>query len=336
MEKQTCMFTLNKIMFIFVIAWVFYGLFSIRDFLILLILSLVIAVLMDKPITLLSQKHIHRPFVAFFLYLFILVVFFGSFAIFLPVVIQEVGKLSGSYPEIFHSFNFLNHFSSFKDAKEFLVTFDKNSLRSFFDLFIGMFGGLANFIITIVIAFYFNMKPHAIEKIIELVTPGKYESFTLTHWRSFRRKVESWFHGQLILAFLVFFLTLIGLSILGIPYTFLLSVLAGIFGLIPYGILFAILPALILSFNMGGLRISIFVILLYGVIQQITDYFIQPLISKKMTGVPPVAVIISAIASTKLFGIVGLILAVPIALFVMELFSAWEERDKSLKKHISK
>lgn len=336
MEKRICLFSVKNIILSLVIVWAFYGLFSIRDFLVLLMLSFVIAVLMDAPINALSRKHIPRPFVAFFLYLFILSLFFGSFVLFLPVVIQEVGKLSTSYPEIFNSLRFLNHFSSFQNAKDFLVSFDRESLRSLFDVFIGMFGGLANLVITIVIAFYLNMKSHAMEKVIEFITPGKYESFILAHWRSFRHKMESWFHGQLILALLVFFFTLLGLSILGVPYAFLLSVLAGLFGLIPYGILFAILPALILAFNMGGLKLALFVIVLYVVIQQITDYLIQPLISKRMTGVPPVAVIISAVASTKLFGIVGLILAVPIALFVMELFTAWEERDKSLKKGLSR
>ncbi len=332
MEKRVCLFSTKNIVLSLIVVWAFYGLFSIRDFLVLLMLALVIAVLMDAPINAFSRKHIPRPFVAFFLYLLVFSLFFGSFILFLPVVIQEVGKLSTFYPEFFSSLQFFKHFSSFQNAKAFFTTFDRESLRSLFDIFAGMFGGLANLIITIVVAFYLNMKSHAIERVIEFVTPGKYESFILTHWRSFRHKMEAWFHGQLILAFLVFFLTLIGLSILKVPYAFLLSVLAGIFGLIPYGILFAILPALILAFNTGGLKLSFLVIALYVVTQQITDYLIQPLLSKRMTGIPPVAVIISAVASTKLFGIVGLILAVPIALFVMELFAAWEERDKALKK----
>ena len=323
-------------MLVFIIAWAFYGLFLLRDFLTLLMLSVTISILMDAPISHLSKKKVLRPIVTFFLYLIVFSLFFGSFALFLPIIVKEVGKISNLYPDLFHSFQFIKHFSSFENAKNFLFTFDKNSLQSFFEIFVSMFGGLTNFIIVIIIAFYLNMKQHAIEQMIEYVTPGKYESFIISHWTSFRKKVESWFHGQLLLSFLVFLFTLLGLSILRIPYAFLLSLLAGIFGLIPYGILFAVIPALILSFNAGGIKMLVIVSLLYAFTQQLVDYIIQPFISKRMTGIPPVAVIISAIASTKLFGIVGLILAIPIALFVMELFSAWEERDKSLKKYTSK
>jgi len=146
-----------------------------------------------------------------------------------------------------------------------------------------------------------------------------------------QRKVGSWFRGQLLISLILIAVTYIGLSIMGLPYAFLLSLLAGLFGLVPYGIFLAILPTIGIAFIHGGGWMALYVIVFYFVLQQILDLFLQPLIVKKLTGIPSVLVILSITIGAKLFGIYGLFLAIPIALFVLEVIAESEKHKSSLR-----
>ena len=126
-------------------------------------------------------------------------------------------------------------------------------------------------------------------------------------------------------------LTYAGLALFGVPYAFILALLAGVFGLVPYGVFLALLPAVVLAAAEGGIWMGIAIVGFYFVLQQILDLVLAPLIVKKLTGVPSLVVIISVFIGAKLFGIYGLVLAIPIALFVMELV-AESEKYKSKQR----
>jgi len=334
-SKKVCMFSMRNIAGIFILAWTFYGLFSIRDFFIVLMLAVTISIFIEDFVVFFEKRKIPRPISAIFLYVLVFALFFGSFAIIVPILFRELGNLYQTYPQIFQSFPSLKHITNLfqsGDTQILMKSIDKENLQKLFEIFNGFFGGVVNLIIVFVLSFYISITKHGIDRFISLVSSRERKEEVLKFWHILRRKIEAWFRGQLILAFLVFILTLIGLSTLGVPYTFLLSFLAGVLGLIPYGIILALLPALTLSFNYGGIRLLILVLILYIFVQQIVDYVIQPLISKRMTGVPPVAVIISVIVSTKLFGFIGLILAVPIAIVVVELITFYSKSQGESEK----
>jgi len=127
-------------------------------------------------------------------------------------------------------------------------------------------------------------------------------------------------------------LTYAGLALFGVPYAFILALLAGVFGLVPYGIFLALIPAALLAAGSGGVWLGVGVIAFYFILQQILDLALSPLIVNKLTGVPSLVVIISVFIGAKLFGIYGLVLAIPIALFVMEIVAESEKFKSSQRE----
>jgi len=71
---------------------------------------------------------------------------------------------------------------------------------------------------------------------------------------------------------------------------------------------------------------------LYLIIQQFENQLIYPLVVTKIVGVPPILVILALLAGATLFGFVGFLLAVPMAVVLVELFNDLEKEKMALNK----
>ncbi len=325
MEKQVKIIRWDtlSIVSLFGIAWFFYGLWSLRGFLTLFALALFLSVFIEDFILSFERHHIPRYIAVPLIYFIAFLLFAGSLLLFVPIINEELGKLIQLYPALGSVFHTVKEVSLQVGGTS---SFSKETIQKAFQVFTNIFGGVVNFGIVFVMSFYLSIHKNSVERVLRILTPHQYEHRVLKLWNSIKRKVSAWFKGQMILSLIVFIMSYIGLLLLNVPYALLLSLLAGIFGLVPYGIVLATIPALILSFSAGGIRLMGITLVFYILVQQIVDYLIQPLLSKHLTGVPSVMVVVSVIASTKLFGITGLILAIPIAITVLEILRTLEER----------
>jgi len=327
MEKQvkTIRWDILNIIAFFGIAWMFYGLWSIRSFLVLFALALFLSVFIEDFILFFEQHHVPRYLAVPIIYLIAFLLFAGSLFLFIPIIDEELGKLIQLYPSLGSVFHSVKEFSLQLGS---FSSLSRETLQQAFEVFADIFGGVVNFGIVFVMSFYLSIHKNSVDRVLRILTPRQYEDRVLKLWHSIKRKVSAWFKGQMILSLVVFVISYIGLLLMNVPYALLLSLLAGIFGLVPYGIVLATIPALILSFNSGGFRLMLMTLVFYILVLQFVDYFIQPLLSKRLTGVPSVMVVVSVIASTKLFGVTGLILAIPIAISILEILKAVEEGKK--------
>src|SRR6185436_5872122 len=99
----------------------------------------------------------------------------------------------------------------------------------------------------------------------------------------------------LLLGALVGVLIYIGLAILGVQYALLIAILAAICELIPFGLVLAAIPAVSFSYVNGGITLALMVAGYYVVVQQFESYVIQPLVVKKIIGIPPLIVLMSVL-----------------------------------------
>ena len=241
----------------------------------------------------------------------------------IPVLIRELGSLQGLYPEIT---TYIENAKLLQGIAQQDISVSRlfeseggNVAQNLFRNISGLVGGLVNFVILFVVSFYLSVQEGGIERFIRILVPLKHEDYAIDLWRRTRTKIGSWFNGQLLLALILTILTYLGLTIVGAPYALLLAMLAGVFGMIPYGIVLALLPAVAISFVNGGWQLALIVFAMYWVIQQITDYVLQPMILKKLTGLPTLVVILSVIIAANLAGIMGVLIAVPVAVFILEM-----------------
>jgi predicted PurR-regulated permease PerM len=161
---------------------------------------------------------------------------------------------------------------------------------------------------------------------LRIILPIEFEEYAVDLWGRSRRKIALWMKGQMLLAILIAILTYLVLSLLGIQYALLLALIAGAMELVPYGVLIAVIPAISFSFLSGGVSSALMVAGAYLIIHQFEAFLFSPLIIKSVVGLSPLVVILAVIIGFELGGFWGLVLAIPVAVFIMELLGDIEKK----------
>lgn len=148
--------------------------------------------------------------------------------------------------------------------------------------------------------------------------------------------LRGYLRGQLFLVFLVAAALYIALSILGIKFALSLAIFSGFAEIVPViGPITAgaVASGVILftgqaNFGLLPLQAVLVVVIIYFALRQIEDYFVIPYVIGRITQLPPFIVFFSVIAGGHIAGILGLILAVPVAAILRLLFSFYINRLK--------
>lgn len=319
------------------IGLIIFALIKIRSFILVILTSVVIASFIGTSATSIkSRLGISRGFSVAFMYIITVAIFSLVFYFFVPVLIQEliniVPFISQFFPETYNigglnfqgldnAGNIANELvsnSPINEIAENLGLLFNNVSSGFVSTLSTFFGGIANVVLVAVISFYLSISKDGIENFLKIITPVQNESYVINLWERSQKKIALWISGQVVLGLIIGVLTFVGLKILGVEYAFLLAVVAGLFELIPFGIFLAAVPAVTLSFTSGGVSLALMVIGLYIIIQQLESYLIAPLIVQKATGISPLVVILSVLIGINLAGFWGLILAIPVAVTILE------------------
>lgn len=123
--------------------------------------------------------------------------------------------------------------------------------------------------------------------------------------------ISSYIRGQIIVSLFIGIMLLIGYLIIGIKYAVLLAILAMIVNIVPYvGPVIAITPALIIAF-IDSPAMVLKVIIVMMVVQLAEGKFISPQVMGKKLDIHPITIIFIILTAGNLFGIMGIILAIP-------------------------
>ena len=323
-----------------------YTLFYLKDIVLVLLTSIVIASFIGAVADRLS-KHMNRTFAVVCVYALCIVILAGIFYLFVPILIEETSSLGPVLQQYLPALNLSDFFAGQNTTGAGVVNALSNSGNignvvsgaqaiaskvsgGIFGLLVGLFGGILNLILVTVISFYLSIEEDGIEKFLRIVVPAKNEDYVVNLWKRTQRKIALWMRGQILLGLIVGVATFIGLTILNVPYTLLLALVAGIFELIPFGIVLAAIPAIAFGFIDGGFALALVVAGFYTLVQQLENYFLQPLVIKRVVGISPLVVILSVLAGAVLAGFWGVVLAIPVAVSILEYMSDIEKKKAGL------
>jgi predicted PurR-regulated permease PerM len=142
-------------------------------------------------------------------------------------------------------------------------------------------------------------------------------------------KISAWLGGQLVLAFIIGSTAALGLWLLGVPYFYVLALVAGVGELIPVvGPILAAIPAILVAFTVS-VETGIFTASYFVIQQFVENHFLVPRVMQRQVGVSAVTVIAALLIGSELLGIVGALLAVPTAAILQVLFEAFVARGKA-------
>ncbi|MFC8959373.1 AI-2E family transporter [Bacillus subtilis] len=176
-------------------------------------------------------------------------------------------------------------------------------------------GALTEIIISIVtvpfILFYLLKDGKKLPVYILKFVPTQLKEQTYTVLSEMNHRLSSYIRGQIIVSFCIGFLLFIGYLIIGLDYASLLAVIAACTSIVPYlGPTIAITPAIIIAIVTSPLMLLKLVIV-WTIVQLIEGKLISPQIMGKNLHIHPITIIFLLLTAGKLFGVVGIILAIP-------------------------
>lgn len=189
---------------------------------------------------------------------------------------------------------------------------------------------LVNAILIPILAFYLLKDFSYLKQYISKLLAGKNDRLLkdLKRINVILRKYIGW---QMLAAIIVGTFTSISYTIFGIPYPIVLGVLAGLFNPLPYlGTVLSILigTLTILLVNEPGIWSQILTIILtINGLHFINAYILEPNIIGKQVGLHPVLLLISLFVFSGIFGLIGLLIAVPTTAALMMFFNDWRTKS---------
>jgi len=313
--------SLFKAVLVLILLYFFY---LIRDILLLLFVSLILASALDPVVDRLQGKKIPRAISVMFIYLILFsLVAFILFTI-VPPITQEMADLANNFPDYLQrvsgSFSSLNDFSAkygigqnIGSGLDFINTNLRSATGGVLSTVSGIFGGVVSFFLVMVLTFYMVVEENAIKKLVWSIAPVEHQPYIMQLINRMQRKIGLWLRGQLILSFFIFILVYIGLLILGVKYALVLALIAGLTEFVPYlGPLIAAIPAVFLALTQSPL-LALFVAILYYVVQLTENNILVPKVMQKTVGLNPIISITALLVGYQIAGIAGAILSIPVA-----------------------
>ena len=294
-------------------------------------------------------------FAALFSVIFVLV---GAGWLFLPSVIQEfsrMGVLLVDYVQQVDSSSLISEsvrrwINNTVYNIDFQNLFTWQNVESVIEKIMPQFFGLLSstwsFIVGIFVVFMVMLYVIFIlidyEKIAEgfmLVIPKKYRHFVTELRDDVEAGMNRYFRGQALVAAIVGVLFAIGFSIIGLPLAITMGLFIGLLNLVPYlqtvGFIPVIFLALLQSMETGQsfwwFMLAVFIV--FVVVQSTQDLLLVPKIMGKAMGLNPAIILLSLSVWGALFGIIGMIIALPATTLLISYYTRFVINDESFETH---
>lgn len=338
----------GTILRVFLWAGLFYGLFFMRDLLLVILVSILLASTLDPMVTYLQKYKIPRVVSVAGLY----VIFFGLIIALIlyiiPQLADDVSRFMSALPEIINRISTVGKNFGLGDISTYFsglssTQVDKGQILNILKNFVVgagsvaqttgvVFNNLLNIFLIIVFSFYLAVQEKGVPNFLKLITPKSYIDYVLGLWARSQTKIANWGKGQVIVALIIAVLIYIPLKFIGMPYSMLFAVAAFIGEMIPVvGLLLSSIPAIVTAYFFKDLNFAFVVTVIYFVVMQLENYVIYPKVMNKILGVPPIIILIAVIVGAKVAGFWGILLSVPLAAAGMEFVR--DVLDEKLPTH---
>ena len=298
------------------------GLFLIgmlRGILLLIIASFVLAIGFQPAIGWFERRGMRRGLGLALVLMGFLVVFGGLLALAVPLIITQATEIVAELPVVIEQLQqgdgLVARLAGMIDLDQFTATGGTDP-ATLLDLAGGVAGFVFNFLTVLLVTPYFAMSMPGIKRwLVRLLRPAHREDFLRLLGES-TDLMANFIVGNLIVSVIAGVVTWVGLTIIGVPYALALAAWVAITDLIP--VLGAVLGAVgvaAVAYVEGPEALLWSVVLLVGY-QQLENFVIAPRVMNKAVDLSPATVIIALMVGGSLAGLVGALLALPLAALI--------------------
>lgn len=311
---------------------------SLGDVIVMVLLAVVIAVVLSVFVNWLERKGVKRGLAALLSLVGVLLVVGGVLAITIPPLVTELSeflanlpstaeglraRLSGS-PEIYNAI--VNAVERLRHNPAELLS---GALEFGFGVASVIFAG----VLLLTLALYFLIDGDRVRAAVLRLTPREYRARVEATLNGTAEVIRAYFIGQTIVSSIFAVFTFLLLTVLDVPYAAVFAALAFFLDAIPNigATLANVIPATV-ALATRGVTIALVVVAAVLVYQQIENNVIQPRVLSGRLKVPSVLTLIAILAGGKLLGVLGVILAIPLAGMLPVLERIWITREEGETK----
>lgn len=304
----------------------------------------------DKPFSKLKKKKIARSLSVIFALITVLIVVAAIIAAFVPTLIKSISNVLNVIAEDMSNIDeitehiasvlplglgkFFTNASASAQLLEKMSTLLTNNMDTIADASATFGNGFANLIIAIVLAIYYMMDKDRLKDMMQHLLRFVFKDKGYNNVCDFLLRVDAillrYIKCNLLEAAIVGVINAIFMVIAGLPYVTLVSIIVGITNIAPtFGpVVGAAIGALFLVIVNPWYALAFLIFTV--VLQTLDGYIIKPKLFGETLGVSPLLVLIMIIVGGRVFGVVGILLAIPFAAIAQFLF------DDLVKKHNAK
>jgi predicted PurR-regulated permease PerM len=308
--------------------------------------AILLAFVLDYPIQFLQRQGVKRNLATGGVLLLTLVILVGLGITLVPLILQQLNELANILPSWVDSGTLqLQAFQDWALQQQHLpinlsalvtqvLEQVSNQLQSFTGRILGFavdtIGTVVNVLLTVVLTIYLVLNGNRL-------WDGIFQWFPLNIQTKVRQLLQEDFHnyfiGQAILGAVLGVTVTLAFLALQVPLALLFGIGIGLFSLFPFGtgVGIAIVSSLVALQNFW---LGVEVLGVAVAIDQVNSNFVSPRILGDLTGLNPVWVVISLLLGAKLGGVLGLLIAIPIASFIKDIADSWRAGEFNQREDI--
>jgi predicted PurR-regulated permease PerM len=301
-------------------------LYLVRSILNIILLTFIFSFLMNGLVDFISKRiRINRKIIVLLLYAAVVSILVYGVVKYLPVVINEISQLIKQLTEFYSKpkdnivFNYI-----IEQLKQYEITTYLNFGMTYLIKYFSDISSVGlQILLALILSLFFLLEK---ERIISFTNRFKYskispfydelEYFGKKFARTFGKVIEA----QFVIATINMTITVACLWMMEFPQLFGLGILIFFLGLIPVaGVIISLFPLCFIAYSIGGVMKVVYVLIMIAVVHALEAYVLNPKLMSSKTNLPVFYTFIVLIFSEHFFGVWGLILGIPVFVFILDV-----------------
>lgn len=300
-----------------------YAVYLVRGPLILVFISAFLAVALGPPLDVLVRRGLHRATAILAVYVVILGAIVGVGLLVVPPIVSQVESLAADAPGYVRQLRQSSTFRKYDDKYHITKSLTNQAATlpkrlgqaagALQSVTVGVFSALVQLVTVLTMTFFFLLDGERLVA-FALRLSGRREARYRVIAEEIYRSVSGYVAGNLVISVIAGVVTYVTMTLLGLPFAVPLAVLLAFLDLIPLvgASLGGLVVGIVTLFNDFPTSTIVWVVV-FIVYQQFENNVLQPLVYRRTVNVPPLTVIVAILIGAQLLGVLGALIAIPVA-----------------------
>jgi putative permease len=322
-------FWIKLTIFILIISGIVWFAYLVGALVRVIIIAAILAYLLNPLANWIECRGINRSLATIAIFVAMISLISVFLVIVMPLIVNEVKtaqqslatgqanvQLNKMIADLEHKLTYvgIHNFNIMEKIRGFFITAGKRV----FNYLLDMVSIITNLIIIPFFSFFMLKDSRYIKKQFILMIPNRFFEFTINLLDKMDIQFGNYIRGQLLESTIIGILSIAALWMLNVDYFILLGAFAGLINIVPYvGPIIGTIPPILASlYATGNLATAGYIALAFVIIQLIDNGMLKPVVVGKSVDLHPLMVLIAVIIGGKFFGILGMILSIPVTGFI--------------------